>query len=68
VAPQAHAPQRRQAVQAHRGPEAQLAGGPQGLQDADKAEGRAAVGDEVDLVAVGAQVLRDVLQGLGSGR
>jgi hypothetical protein len=55
------------AAQAHRRPEAQLGRGPQGLEDADQAEGGAAVGDEVDLVAVGTQVLRDVVEWLGSG-
>lgn len=44
---------RGQAPQADPGAKAQLRGGQQGLEDADQAEGRAAVGDEVDLVAVG---------------
>lgn len=58
---------RGQAPQAHPGAKAELGGGQQGLEDADQAEGRAAVGDEVDLVAVGTQEGGDLLQRSGPG-
>lgn len=56
---------RGQASQAHPGAKVEVRGGEQGLEDADEAEGGAAVGDEVDLVAVGTQERRDVLQSFG---
>lgn len=59
---------RGQTPEAHCGAEAQVRGGQQWLEDADEAEGGAAVGDEVDLVAVGTQEGREVLQGFGPGR
>ena len=42
--------------------EVEVRGGQQGLEDADEAEGRAAVGDEVDLISVGTEEGRDLLQ------
>lgn len=54
-------------AETHPRAEAEVRGRQQGLEDADEAEGRAAVGDEVDLVAVGTQEGRDVLQGFGPG-
>jgi len=50
------------APEAPRGAEAQVRGRQQGLQNADEAEGGAAVGDEVHLVAVGTQEGRELLQ------
>lgn len=58
---------RGQAPEAHPGAKVEVGGGQQGLEDADEAEGRAAVGDEVDLVAVGTQEGGDLLQSLGPG-
>lgn len=58
---------RGQAAEADPGAKAEVRGGQQGLENADKAEGRAAVGDEVDLVAVGTQEGGDLLQRLGPG-
>lgn len=58
---------RGQAAEAHPRAEVEVGGGQQGLEDADEAEGGAAVGDEVDLVAVGAQEGRDLLLRFGPG-
>lgn len=58
---------RGQAPEAHPRAKAEVRCGQQGLEDADEAEGGTAVGDEVDLVAVGAQEGRDLLQGFGPG-
>lgn len=56
---------RGQAPEAHPRAKAEVRCGQQGLEDADKAEGGAAVGDEVDLVAVRAQEGRGLLQSFG---
>lgn len=56
---------RGQAPEAHPRTKVEVRGGKQGLEDADEAEGRTAVGDEVDLVAVGTQEGRDLLQRFG---
>lgn len=66
-APERH--QRRgQAAEAHPGAEAELGGREEGLEDADQAEGRAALGDEVDLVPIRAEEGRDLLERSGSRR
>lgn len=56
-----------QAAEANPRAKAEVRGGQQGLEDADKAEGGAAVGDEVDLVAVRTQEGGNLLQRFGPG-
>lgn len=58
---------RGQAAEAHPRAKVAVRGGKQGLEDADEAEGGTAVGDEVDLVAVGTQEGGNLLQGFGPG-
>lgn len=56
---------RGQAPEADPGAKAEVRGGQQGLEDADEAEGGAAVGDEVDLVPVRTHEGGDLLQRFG---
>lgn len=58
---------RGQTPKPHPRAKAEVRGGQQRLEDAHEAEGRATVGDEVDLVAVGTQERRNFLQRFGPG-